>query len=86
MVSLMVLTVALTVALVVAVIPAGCTLGICARNSECATGQVCTTAGACAIPADASTDGQAGDAGSNELADAPTDAAPDADLSGGGAP
>jgi len=76
----------LMVSLVVAGIPAGCTLGICARNSECATGQVCTAAGACAIPADASTDGQANDAGSTALADASTDAAPDADTSGGGAP
>lgn len=41
---------------------AGCTKGICSRNSECAPGFVCSTYGTCVIPPDASTDttGEAG--------------------------
>lgn len=60
--------------LVVALIAAGCTIGICARNSDCASGQVCNAAGSCAIPPDASVDGGADDAGPTGAADAPPDA------------
>lgn len=34
---------------------AGCTKGICSRNSECATGFVCSAYGTCTIAPDANT-------------------------------
>jgi hypothetical protein len=34
----------------------GCTSAICGRNSDCAAGRVCTTAGTCGVPADAAGD------------------------------
>jgi hypothetical protein len=34
----------------------GCTPGICSRSSDCATGQICTPGGVCAVPADAGVD------------------------------
>lgn len=63
-----------------ALIAAGCTPDICARSSDCSSGKVCVVSGLCAIPADASTDGHADDAGSTAIGDAPAalyDAVPD---------
>ena len=54
----------------VALAASGCTPDLCARSSDCASGQVCSVAGLCAIPADASTD--AHDASSTVSGDAPT--------------
>jgi hypothetical protein len=74
--------------LALALIWAGCTPGLCARSSDCATGRVCTLAGACVVPADASVDGagagedatvtKIGDASIDAPDDAPDDAPPDA--------
>jgi hypothetical protein len=54
---------------------AGCTKGICSRNSECAIGFVCTAYGTCAIAPDANT-GTTADAsdgpGETPSIDAPT--------------
>ena len=47
----------LWLALVGGILIAGCTPEICGRSSDCASGLVCTTIGACVLPpADASTD------------------------------
>jgi hypothetical protein len=55
-----------------------CTPELCARTSDCATGQICTAAGLCAIPADAAVDGQSDAAGTTGL----TDATPDPEIPG----
>jgi hypothetical protein len=34
----------------------GCTPAICGRTSDCSSGMVCTSIGACVVPADASVD------------------------------
>jgi hypothetical protein len=39
-----------------------CTPALCGRNSDCPSGQLCTAAGTCAVPADAGGDGAPGDA------------------------
>lgn len=78
-------------ALVGGIALAGCTPNICGRNSDCASGLICTTVGACIVPpVDASTDDAAApteaDAASTSIRDAdgdafaiePIDAAPDA--------
>jgi len=62
-------------AIVLAVLTAGCTSGVCARTSDCEAGQLCTAAGRCAVPADASIDGQGGDAAATSDASAMIDAA-----------
>jgi hypothetical protein len=60
-------------ALLVAV--AACTPDVCARNSDCNGGLVCSSLGACEIaPPDAATS----DGGSDALGDGGVDAAPDA--------
>jgi hypothetical protein len=54
---------------------AGCTKGICSRNSECATGFVCSAYGTCAIAPDASTGTSidaSGDPGATPTVDAAT--------------
>jgi len=81
--------IALTTALALAA--AGCTKNICSRSSDCTTGLVCTSAGNCEVPADASTD----DGGTGTTADASVDAgttttpigdaSPDAFVDGGDA-
>lgn len=38
-----------------ALLIAGCTPELCSRTSDCLRGQICTAAGQCAVPADAST-------------------------------
>jgi hypothetical protein len=70
------------IACAVALVTAGCTPELCARSSDCTTGQVCGVTGQCAIPADASTDAQ--DAGSIAVGDARASSS-DA-RSGGGKP
>jgi len=55
----------------IALAAASCTTGICARNSDCAAGQVCTATGRCVVPADASVDSS----GSATVVDAMIDAA-----------
>jgi hypothetical protein len=57
-------------ALALALIAAGCTTDVCARSSDCTSGQVCTATGACTIPADASSDAGPGDAGAVATHDA----------------
>lgn len=88
-------------ALVGAIASAGCTPDICGRSSDCASGLICTTVGACVIPpADASTDDDAAttttadDAATTPIRDAdgdafiiePSDAAPAADANAIDAP
>jgi hypothetical protein len=68
---------------VLALVLAACTTGLCARNSDCAVGQVCTIAGQCAVPDDAGSDGAADAAGSGKLGDA---AGPDAPVASSNAP
>lgn len=54
-----------------------CTPDICGRNSDCDSGKVCTTAGACIVPpADA---GTASDGSAAVVSDAPTTPVRDAD-------
>lgn len=59
-----------SVALVLA-LAAGCTKDVCSRSSDCTTGLVCTSAGNCEVPADASTDDGGG---TGTLPDASIDA------------
>jgi uncharacterized protein (DUF1684 family) len=76
-------------ALVAGILLAGCTPDICGRSSDCASGLVCTTIGACVVPpVDASTDDGTtasidaestttiGDADGDALGVEPIDAAP----------
>jgi hypothetical protein len=55
---------ALGLALALALAATGCTPDLCARNSDCATGLVCTAAGQCAKPpvdaGESTTDGATG--------------------------
>ncbi len=67
--------------LAIALLAAGCTPDLCARNSDCAVGLVCTTGGQCAKPpADAggggTTDGSAAAAVDAAPADAAVDGQP----------
>lgn len=59
--------------LAIALAAAGCTKEVCSRSSDCTTGLVCTTAGNCEIPVDAST----GDGGTGSDATAVDAALPD---------
>jgi Cys-rich repeat protein len=51
---------------------AACTPELCARNSDCPSGQVCTAAALCVVPADASVDSAPGGVGSAAVTDAAT--------------
>jgi hypothetical protein len=68
---------ALAVAVALGLGAAGCTSGICSRSSDCSTGYICTSAGACEVPADASIDAADGGVTSDDAAETSIDA-PDA--------
>jgi len=51
----------------------GCTPELCERNSDCASGQVCTAVGRCAVPGDAGGDGQSDAAATTAGGDAVID-------------
>lgn len=57
----------------IALVLTGCTRELCGRNSDCTGGQVCSTVGLCAVPADAATAGT-DDAGAAGDARPPPDA------------
>jgi hypothetical protein len=61
-------------ALVIAL--AGCNSGLCARKSDCAAGQTCTSAGLCVRTSDAGGDDD--DSGGEDASTDATDAAVDA--------
>lgn len=71
----------LLLAAVMAAAAAACDPTLCNRQSDCASGAVCTPAGVCLSTAtDAAVDGDAPDASDGDAADAPVDAPTDADL------
>jgi len=82
--------IALALGLVASLVTADCTPMLCSRNSDCPTGQVCTSGGGCAIApdggdSDATTDaaGSATDA-AIDTGSAPVDAAQSGSGGGGG--
>lgn len=80
--------VALALGLVAALVTTDCTPMLCSRNSDCPTGQVCTSGGGCAIAPDGGGDsaatGDAGPAATDATADTGSPPADAAQSSGGG--
>lgn len=64
--------IALGFGLIAALVTSDCTPMLCSRNSDCPTGEICTSRGGCAIAPDAAPDG-AGDDGGSAATDAATD-------------
>jgi hypothetical protein len=62
--------------LVIAWLLAGCGSSICARHSDCATDEVCTLRGECAVAPDDAGTLLTGDGGVIDVSDADVDAAP----------
>jgi hypothetical protein len=74
----------LLLGVVVASALAGCREDICARNSDCDPGYVCSDEGECVVPDHTAADAATGDGAIDAPPDAPPDAAVDAASDGGG--
>jgi len=70
--------------MVAIVLLGACDSEICARHSDCVSGQVCSASGACAIAPDDASPSDSSDGGSDAVViDAAPDATTDATLDGG---
>ncbi|HEX3765002.1 MAG TPA: hypothetical protein VHW23_40180 [Kofleriaceae bacterium] len=79
--------IAVALGLVAALVTTDCTPMLCSRNSDCPTGQVCSSGGGCAIAPDGGSDSDAADDAGSAATDATTDTGSppvDAQSSGGG--
>lgn len=65
------------VGVIVVVVLAGCREDICARNSDCDPGYVCSDEGECVVPDHAAPDAAIADGPPDAPPDAPVDAATD---------